>query len=112
MKKYFGFDVYRHHECSIIFIVITCSTLIFISSFLTEENELNIYQIFEEKYGSYFYCLIIILCFVFMSFLYSYSRSYSKVLMQVKSLSPDTIIIFIGIGGFIVSIISSIFYIL
>ena len=52
LKKYYPFDIYNHHKLSIIFISITSSTFIFISSFLrdssSKEEELNTYQKVEK----------------------------------------------------------------
>ena len=114
MKKYFVMDIYTHHKCSIIFIVITCSIFLLIASFLpgstiTEnERSLNSYQIIEKLFNSYYYCIFIILFLLFLSFIISFSRTYSKIIMQTKYLSKYSLIIFIGITGLILSIIASI----
>ena len=112
MRKFFIIDFYIHHKVSILFNIITCSTLLLIASFLPtsllEENTGNSYQNTEKKLGNYSYCILLIVFFIFLSFIYSYSRTFSKILMQFKFISPYKLIIFFGITGFIVSSISSI----
>ena len=112
MKKYFIIYFYKHHKVSIIFIVSACSALILTASFLPnsllDENSGNAYENINTKLGSYFYCILFIFVFVGLSFIYSYSRVYSKVLMQIKFISPFKIIILFGAAGFPISIIASI----
>ena len=114
MKRYFVMDIYTHHKCSIIFIVVTCSTFLLVASFLPgssimeNERSLNSYQIIEKLLGSYYYCIIIILFLLFLSFIISFSRTFSKIIMQTKYLSKYSLILFIGIIGLILSIIASI----
>ena len=110
IRKYFSFDVYSHHKCSIYFIVITCSIFLLIASLIPnsygEEEKLNTYQFVKKKLGSYYYSIIFILFFIFLSFVFAYSRTYSKVLMQIKSVSYYTLIFSIGIIGLLITIIS------
>ena len=112
MKKYFIIAFYLHHKVSIIFIVSACSILLLIASFLPSslpgKNSENAYQNIKNKLGRYFYCILFIILFVCLSFFWSYSRTYIKVLMEIKFISPFKIIIFIGIAGFPISIITSI----
>ena len=110
MKKYFEFDVHKHHKCSIIFVTIICTILIFIVSFLPNSatNNLNQYEFVKKELGSYFYSIIFIFIFLILSFIYSFSRNFSKVLMQSKFVSSYILIIFIGIVGLIITIIISI----
>ena len=114
MKKYFEMDNYKHHKCSIIFMVITCSIFLLISSFLPgssiTENEktLNSYEIIEKLFGSYYYCIVIILFLSFLSFIISFSRTFSKLIMQTKYLSTYSLIFFIGVTGFTLGIIVSV----
>ena len=112
-KKYFIIDFYKHQKVSIIFIISACSALLLTASFLPTslldgEDEKNAYQNINDKLGSYFYCILFIILFVGLSFIYSYSRTYSKVLMQIKFVSPFKIIFVIGIVGLPISIIVSI----
>ena len=111
MKKYFVVDIYRHHKCSIIFIFVTSTICLLIASFLPNSSyggEQNAYQFIDKDMGSYFYFMIITLFFVFLSFNYSFSRTFSKVVMQFKFLSPYKLIILIGAIGFIISLIDAI----
>ena len=112
MKKYFIIDFYKHHKVSIIFIVSACSALILAASFLPNsffgKDSGNAYENINKKLGSYFYCILFIILFVGLSFIYSYTRVYTKVLMQIKFISPFKIIILFGIAGFPISIIASV----
>ena len=112
MKKYFIIDFYLHHKVSIIFILSACSALLLSASFLPNslsgENPGNAYQNINNKLGNYFYSILFIIVFVGLSFICSYARTYIKVLMQIKFISPFKIIIFIGIAGFPISIITSV----
>ena len=97
LKKYFIIDFYYHHKVSIIFIISACSALLLTASILpnsllNKNYSENAYQNINDKLGSYFYCILIIILFVGLSFIYSYSRTYSKVLMQIKFVSPFKII--------------------
>ena len=113
LKKYFIIDFYKNQKVSIIFIIPACSALLLTASFLPTslldgEDEKNAFQNINDKLGSYFYCILFIILFVGLSFIYSYSRTYSKVLMQIKFVSPFKIIFVIGIVGLPISIIVSI----
>ena len=111
-KNYFNINFYRHHKVSIIFNVSICSTLLLTASFLptslSDENPGNSYQNLNDKLGNYFYCILFIFVFAILSLIYSFSRIYSKVLMQIKFISPYIIIFLFGITGLFVSLISSI----
>ena len=112
MKKYFIIDFYRHHKVSIFFNVITCSALLLTASFLPtsllDENNGNSYQNINKKLGSYFYCVLFIFIFVILSFIYCFSRTNIKILLQIHFISPFLLIFFLGITGLIVSSIASI----
>ena len=113
LKKYFIIDFYYHHKVSIIFIISACSALLLTASILpnsllNKNYSENAYQNINDKLGSYFYCILIIILFVGLSFIYSYSRTYSKVLMQINFVSPFQIIFIFGIAGLPISIITSI----
>ena len=111
-RNYFNINFYRHHKVSIIFNVSICSTLLLTASFLptslSGENPGNSYQNLNDKLGNYFYCILFIFVFSILSLIYSFSRIYSKVLMQIKFISPYIIIFLFGITGLFVSLISSI----
>ena len=109
MKKYFMVDIYKHHKSSIIFALITGTLFHLVASFVpSDDTGLNSYQNFEKNYGNYFYCFCIMSVFIIMTFGYSFSICFSKVLVQNKFISTHILIIFIGITGLIVNTISAI----
>ena len=101
MRKYFIMDFYFHHKVSIIFIISTCTILLLTASFLPnslyDKNTGNAYKNIEVKLGSKFYSILFIFIFIALSFIYSFTRVYSKILMQIKFISPYKIIIMFGI---------------
>ena len=112
MRKYFEFDIYKHHKCSIIFIFIICTILLFCSTFFPSSiiGNRNQYEFVKSELGSYFYIVLFIFLFTFLSLNYGFSRNYSKVLMQRKFVSRYILIIFIGITGLIMAIITAIIF--
>ena len=111
MRIYFTIDVYIHNKIAIIFNVVVCSAILITASFLPTslsiDNPDNSYQTTEEKLGNYFYCILIILFFMVLSFIFCFTRIYSKVLMEFKFVSPYKLVALFGIAGVIVSIFSS-----
>ena len=112
MRKYFIMDFYKHHKVSIIFNILFCSILLIIASLLPSsllgDNSGNAYQNIEAKLGSKLYSILFIFIFLVLSCIYSFTRVYSKILMQIKFISPYKIILIIGIFGCIICIIASI----
>lgn len=112
LKKYFIIDFYIHHKASLIFNISACSTLLLIASFLPSslsgQNPVNSYVNIKELLGNYFYCLLFIAIFVILSYIYSFSRTYSKVLMQIKFISPYKLIYLFGITGLIITLLAAI----
>ena len=112
MKKYFIIEFYRHHKVSIFFNVITSSALLLTASFLPtsllDEDNGNSYQNINKKLGSYFYCILFIFIFVALSYIYCFSRTNIKILMQFHFISPFLLIFLLGIAGLFVSLIASI----
>jgi hypothetical protein len=112
LKKYFVIDFYIHHKVSLIFNISICSTLLLTASFLPTSlsggNPVNSYTNIKRLLGSYFYCLLFISLFVILSYIYSFSRTYSKVLMQIKFISPYKLIYLFGITGLIISLLAAI----
>ena len=111
MRIYFTIDVYIHNKIAIIFNVVVCSAILITASFLptslSNDNPGNSYQNTEKKLGNYFYCILIILFFMVLSFIFCFTRIYSKVLMEFKYVSPYKLVILFGIAGVIVSVFSS-----
>ena len=92
---------------------ITCLIFILICSILPEsssDKKLNTYQKVEEEFGSYYYCILIIIIFLCVNFLYAYSINYFKVLIQFKNMNLYLLIIFSGVIGLIISIIFSLIF--
>ena len=112
MRKYFVMDFYLHNKVSIIFIISICSILLLTASFLPTsllgKISGNAYENIEIKLGSKFYSILFIFIFIILSYDYSFSRIYSKILMQIKFISPYKIILAFGIVGFVISLIASI----
>jgi hypothetical protein len=109
MKKYFIINNYIHHKVAIMFNVIICSSILITASFLPtslSNEKSNSYIAIKDKLGSYFYFILFILFFLFLSYIYSFSRVYSKVFMEFKFISPFKIIVIYGIAGFIISLIA------
>ena len=112
MRKYFVMDFYLHNKVSIIFIISICSILLLTASLLPTsllgKISGNAYENIEIKLGSKFYSILFIFIFIILSYDYSFSRIYSKILMQIKFISPYKIILAFGIVGFVISLIASI----
>ena len=51
MKKYFVFNFYIHHKCSLIFIISSCSACLLVASFLPNSTTggFNCYQVIKQK---------------------------------------------------------------
>lgn len=107
MRRYFEFDIYKHHICSIITISIISLILQIIYMFLPDTNGKNFSQRNEERSISNWYIIIFLLICILLSISYAFSHNYSKVLMQAKFISHYTLIIFIGITGLVLSLIIS-----
>ena len=90
LNKYFIIYFFKHQKCSIYFIILTSSVMLILSSFLPftiEDGEyINSYEVARQK-GSYFYSIPLFIFFIFISFIYSFSRVTGKVLMQIKFIS-------------------------
>ena len=110
MRKYFIIDYYIHHKFAIIFNASICSAILLTCSFLptslSNDNPGNSYQNINARLGSYFYCILFILVFLILSYIYSFTRVYSKVFMQYRFISPFKIIIIYGFFGFIICLIA------
>ena len=110
MKRYFEVYIYRHHICSIIFNIISSSILLLVSSFFPYKSADNQFEFVGNELGNPLYSIVIIFIFAFLSFNFGFSRNFSKILMQSKFVSQYTLIIFIGITGFIFTICLSLFF--
>ena len=110
MKKNFIIYYYKHQKFAILFIVIASSVSIITSSFLPFKIEdgkyINSYKVAKQK-GSYLLSFPLILFFVFLSYIYSYSRVSGKLLMQIHFFSSYTLIFYAGIVGLISTLTTS-----
>ena len=104
MYFYFPSNTYKHQTYSMIFIILFDSILLIIASVLNSyhiENEnVETYQNIYE-YKGYFECFFVIIVFIDITFLISFSRIKGKILMDQKFISPYTIILTTGILGLI-----------
>ena len=111
MKRYYKIDYYLHQKVSIIFIVTFCCTMLFIASFfsmpISTDKQINTYQNIENKFGNYLYCIPFIILFLLLNLIYSFSKTYSKILFEINFISPYILIICIGIIGLIATLSSS-----
>ena len=112
MHFYFPSFTYKHQTYSMIFIIFFDSILLIIASVLksyniVNENEEKHQNIYENK--GYFNCFFVIIVFINITFLVSFSKIKGKILMDKKFISPYTIILITGILGLISNIIFSIY---
>ena len=100
MKKHFKVYNYRHQSCSLKFIICAAVSLLIISSFLpftiTNNENINSYMMVKDKFGDYFYSILIFIFFGVLSYIYSFSRVLGKELMQIKYVPPYYLIISLG----------------
>ena len=116
MNHFFVVNIYKHQKFSLIFIFSTNFILLISSTFvknlssLENKNEsLNSYKHIEEVFGNLSYFILIYIIYLILSCLLSFSRVYSKYLMDIKYESLYKIIFFIGAIGSSLSIITLIF---
>ena len=113
MKKYFHIKFYNYQKCSFISMIILVSILLIIALVLpvSEENSQktqSAYDIINLLTGNSKY--IIIFLFIIginlISIIMAYTRVRAKVLIDLKYMSPYSIIIFVGIFGIIITMIT------
>ena len=122
MKKFFVINLYNHQKLAIIIILVPISILLITSNFLpytnhktTEEKseDLDAFEEIEGITGHKLYYFPLAIVMLISNIFLSYSRVKSKVLMDLRYLSPYLIIFLFGIFGsillFIMLIIISIF---
>ena len=107
MKVYYKITEYSHQKFSLYLCVFINFIILIISSFLPFKS--NVYHTTEKSFNSKYYCFIIIIIFLLDSCLISFVRVKTKILMDIKYISPYKIMLFIGIFGFLISIICLIF---
>lgn len=111
MDSFFVLNYYNHQIVSLLFIIISNSVLLLVSSFLKNDNSRgkNTYEIIEDLTGNSYSFIFIILAFIVLSSILSYSRVKSKVLMYFNYISPYKIIYYFGLIGTILTAIGLIF---
>ena len=115
MNHFFIVNIYKHQKFSLLFIFSTNFILLIASTFvknhssLDKTRKLNSYKHIEEVFGNISYFILIYIIYLILSCLLSFSRVYSKYLMDIKYESIYRIIFFIGSLGSSLSIITLIF---
>ena len=105
MYCYFPENIYKHQQFSIILVIIVDSILIVFATFLKNRDDKNIYQSKGIPL-----CISIIVSYILFAFLNAFSCVQLKKYMDKKYLSPYNIIILIGVIGFILSLLTSLFF--
>ena len=105
MNKYFPQNIYKHQLYPMIFVIFLDTILIIASTFLNYEGNKNIYQ---EK--GITLCVSLILFYIWRILIFSYTEVKTKILIDLKFISPYIIIILIGIIGFTLNIIAALIF--
>lgn len=113
MKKSFPVNLYKHQLYSILFIIITNTIPLVISSFLPYTNhddskvkilsDFNTYETVKLLTDSYYFAIFFLLLFISLSFSVSFSRVRTKVFMDFYYIVPYSIIIGVGFIGSILT---------
>ena len=105
IKIYYSLDQYSHQLYSLIFVFFINLIFLIISSFLPlkEKENINSYEHTAELFREQLFCIPIYLIFILNSYLVSFSRVKSKVLMEFNYISPYKIIILIGFFGLLIT---------
>ena len=82
MRKYFIMDFYLHHKVSIIFIILICTILLLIATFIPYiaygKNIGNAYESINSKLGNKFYSILFIFVFIVLSYDYAFLEFIQK----------------------------------
>ena len=105
MNIYFPQNIYKHQLYPMIFVIFLDTILIIASTFLDYEGNKNIYQV-----KGIILCICLILFYICMAFIFSYAEVKTKILIDLKYLSPYIIIILIGIIGFTLNTIAALIF--
>ena len=102
MNKYFVVNIYNHRKISICFICIISTLFIFVSMFFSSDKDKNnSFQAIYNLVNNGILCFLIFMAFLLISFITAFGRVLTKVLMDLKFISPYIFIICTGIIGFI-----------
>ena len=112
MLKYLSIDNYKHHKISLLCNATFCSGILvfilFLPTSLYDGDRVNSFQFVQKKLGNYFYGILLFFVFLILSVAFCFTRIYSKVLMQIKFISPYKLVFLFGITGLIISLIASV----
>ena len=120
MYIHFKIKLYNYQKCSLIFIIITNTLLILISTSFPQIKEdntkntktntnKNVYDLIEETTGSELFCIPINLLFITLSCFISFARVKIKLITYIKFIPIYSIIIYIGVIGTILTFIELLF---
>ena len=100
---YYSLKHYKHQIYSLSFIFFNNLIILIVKSFFPLEN--NVYETTKNIFNYKLFTIAIFCLFIINSFLISFSRVLGKVLMELKYISPYSIIILIGVFGSILTCI-------
>ena len=103
MNKYFEINIYKHQKFALYFICIASTFFIFLSMFFPKYKNNNSFKYIYNLVGNIYFCFLIFFGFIMISFITDFGRVLTKVLMDLKFISPYIIIICTGIIGFIIN---------
>ena len=101
MSCFFSIHIYNHQKYSLVFIVLIDLVLSILAGFFPIKN--NSYNIVESLCNNKLYSIAFFIFYIINSLIISFSRVLGKVLMELKFISSYSIIIIIGIIGFILT---------
>ena len=101
MSCFFSIHIYNHQKYSLVFIVLIDLVLTILAGFFPIKN--NSYNIVESLCNNKLYSIAFFIFYIINSLIISFSRVLGKVLMELKFISSYSIIIIIGIIGFILT---------
>ena len=105
MNYYFPQNIYIHQKFSMISVIILDSILIFILTFLKKEDNKNVYELRGIPL-----CISIVFIYIIFSFMNAFSCVQIKKFIDKRYVSPYNVIILIGIIGFTLSFLTSLFF--
>ena len=120
MYIHFKIKLYNYQKCSLIFIIITNTLLILISTSFPQIKEdntkytktntnKNVYDLIKETTGNELFCIPINLLFITLSCFISFARVKIKLITYIKFIPIYSIIIYIGVIGTILTFIELLF---
>ena len=108
MKKYFVINIHNFKKIAIVITIVPVTILLIISAILPftkhycyedKNKDKTAYQIVEDMTGSMFYIIPIIAALIISEIILAYGRVKTKVLMDLRYISPYRMTFYIGICG-------------